>query len=106
MLERCCAATATNAANSISKLLDDFNFRTENRMKVKENVKEFWTRSMYVYPELFKLASVIFSISPNEVATDLSTLNFVLNKFRNSLTDESLQQIMFVKLNEELFLNA
>lgn len=90
---------------TIRSLLDDFNYRGNNRLTSTESVTEFWKRNRNSQPELYALAEIIFSIFSTEVSTErhFSALGFVLNKFRNSLSDKSLQEIMFMKLNEEIF---
>lgn len=92
----------------IRALLDDFNYSGNNRLISDENVRQFWKENQKRMPELSKLADVIFSIWSTEVLTErnFSTLSFVLNKYRNSLSAESLEEIMFVKLNEDLFFDA
>lgn len=75
-----------------------------NRLPIGHSVIEFWQNSYTTRPELCKLASIMFAIPPTEVICEqhFSTLNFVYNKLRNSLSDESLQRILFIKLNFEL----
>lgn len=97
--------------NTIALLLDDFNFSGANRLRSQESVLEYWRNNRSTKPELYKLAEVVFAISPAQVTTEwhFSSLGFILNKFRNSLSDESdesLEEIMFMKLNEDVFWNV
>lgn len=104
MLQSKCTQARNNQTKNIRRLLEEFDFES-NRMPSGTNVAEFWQNSVATRPELFKLAAVILSIPPAEVTCEraFSTLNFVFNKLRNRLSDKSLQRIMFIKLNLELF---
>lgn len=89
----------------IETLLNEFDFSGNKRMNSKESVRDYWQNNMDNRPELFKLASVIFAVQSTEVSTErnFSVLNFILNRYRNSLSDESLERIMFMKVNQNLF---
>lgn len=89
---------------SIEILLEEFDF-TNNRMRSDANIFEYWTNSQESRPELYKLASVLLAVSPTDVVSErnFSVLSFIFNKYRNSLSDKSLELIMFIKCNEKLF---
>lgn len=92
--------------NDINAVLEAFSFTAENRLHSNANIFEFWRQNRYSRPELYQLSKVIFSIFATEVVSEkhFSTLAFILNRLRNRLTDDALEQIMFIKLNEDLFL--
>lgn len=54
---------------------------------------------------MYKLAKVIAAIPPTEVQIerDFSKLNFVFSNRRCSLTEDKLEDIMIIYLNDELF---
>lgn len=105
---RCKSLPDIRPRQNIEVLLNEFNFCGRNRISSSEKVLEFWRNNEEARPELFKLAAIVFGAPPTEVTTerDFSSTNFILNKFRNKLDDETLDQILFVKLNEEIFLNT
>lgn len=104
LLQSKCTQNPNTHTKNISLLLDEFDYQTK-RISSGMDILDFWKNSVNTRPELSKLAAVIFSIPPAEVICErhFSTLSFVFNKLRNRLSDESLQRIMFIKLNHELF---
>ncbi|XP_055308213.1 uncharacterized protein LOC129572295 [Sitodiplosis mosellana] len=104
MLQSKCNQAKNSHQKKILQLLNEFDFQSE-RTPTGIDIIEFWTNNAASRLELAKLAAVLFAIPAAEVICerDFSTLNFVYNKLRNKLNDESLQCIMFIKSNEEIF---
>lgn len=86
----------------IEHILDTFN---PAPITSKENILEWWEANKNENHELYKLASVVFAIPPTEVQIerDFSSLNFVFSNRRCNLTEEMLEYIMVIHLNEEVF---
>lgn len=104
MLQSKCDRAKSLHQKRIDHLLNEFDFQSE-RTPTGIDIIDFWATNIASRPELANLAAVVFSIPPAEVMCerDFSTLNFVFNKLRNKLNDESLQCIMFIKSNEDIF---
>lgn len=92
-------------AVDISVILNEFEKTPP--LNVHANIYDFWEANKTKWPELYLLAQVLFSIPATEVNTErfFSHLNFILNKFRNKLSDESLEHILLIKLNPDMFYN-
>lgn len=86
----------------IDMLLESFN---PPIVSSKTDILEYWESLKDDNEELYKLATVIFSIPPTEVQIerDFSELNFVFNALRCALTKERLEDIMIINLNKDLF---
>lgn len=65
----------------------------------------FWEENKTKYPELHKLAEVIFAISPTQAVVErsFSTLSYVFNSRRNQLSEVTLENILICSLNKDLF---
>lgn len=70
-----------------------------------ECLLKYWEGNQKQHPELYKLAKVIYSVSPTEVQIerDFSKLNFVFSDRRCQLTKERFQDIMIIHINPDLF---
>lgn len=81
------------------------DFWNVQRIKSSESVMHFWNNNRATRPDLYRLAEVVFAAAPTEVAVErnFSTLDFILTKLRNSLSDESVERILLIKLNKALF---
>lgn len=75
------------------------------RISSDSNIVEFWKNNKTVCPELRELAVILLSASPTEVEVErnFSHLKCILNRLRNSLSDQSVKDIMLIKLNKDLF---
>lgn len=81
------------------------DFWNVQRIKASESVMHFWNNNRATRPDLYRLAEVVFAAAPTEVAVErtFSTLDFILTKLRNSLSDKSVERILLIKLNKSLF---
>lgn len=81
------------------------DFWNVQRLKATENVMHFWNNNRATRPDLYRLAEIVFAAAPTVVAVErtFSTLDFILTKLRNSLSDHSVERILLIKLNKELF---
>lgn len=74
------------------------------RVKATDNIALRWETEKFTFPILYQLAKMIMAVAPTEVSVErnFSTLDFILTKRRNRLTDENLEAILFIKLNSTL----
>lgn len=68
----------------------------------------YWNSIHSEYPNLYEVAKIVLAVPPTEVGIErnFSHLDFILNKRRNSLTDETLETILILRLNRNLFSEA
>ncbi|XP_036317372.1 uncharacterized protein LOC118732350, partial [Rhagoletis pomonella] len=66
-----------------------------------DDVLKFWKGKQYTDPELYELSNVCFAVPPTQVTIEraFSTLRLVLTDYRNQLSQETLENILLVKLN-------
>lgn len=86
--------------------LDEFNPTSCGfRLKSNQNVVEYWMQQQQNHPEIFELASIIFSINPTEVPIerDFSRLRHIFGENRCSLSSNRLSDILMIHLNKDLF---
>lgn len=97
-------ATATKLKNdSIDEEIQKFCQNPRAEATVNMNMK--WESLKFSFPILYELAKTIMAVAPTEVSCErnFSTLDFILNKRRNRLSDHNLETILFIKLNQSLF---
>ncbi|XP_031621984.1 uncharacterized protein LOC116340010 [Contarinia nasturtii] len=87
---------------NISDLIDQFQ---PEIMSPSQSVLNFWEAEKTKNPELYILASIIFSVPPTEVQIerDFSSLDFVFTKRRGNLCQQRLEDIFIIHLNKDLF---
>lgn len=71
---------------------------------VRTSALEFWEHHKEKMPELYKLASAVFAVPPTESSVEcaFSALAIVLAPRRTKLGDDTLQNILIVRLNQNL----
>lgn len=76
----------------------------EKRAPAKAPCLELWENRKKKFPELYILASVINGIPPTQASVErcFSALSYIINTRRCSLSHESLEDILVVKLNENM----
>lgn len=94
--------TSRTYEKDIETIIDTFQ---PDVMPFSNSVLKYWNLAKKDHPELYKLASVVYSVPPTEVQIerDFSSLNFVFSNRRCSLTAERLEDIMLIHLNSDLF---
>lgn len=77
----------------------------ENRQPHHYDVWNHWLARKYSHPELFEVAMVVFSGPSSQASVEraFSALALVLSDLRTGLSDEALQHILMIKLNNEIF---
>lgn len=74
-------------------------------MSSEKSVLQFWEEAKQEHNRLYDLAMVVYSVPPTEVQMerDFSKLGFVFGDRRCRLTEERLEDIMNIHLNDEVF---
>lgn len=68
------------------------------------SIYDFWKQNKPKFPNLFKLAEVIYSISPTQAIVEraFSTLSHIFSSKRNNIKEKLLEDILLISLNKEL----
>lgn len=84
------------------------NFAKIDRKLHTTKIFPYWNSIKSVYPDLYEVAKIVLAVPPTEVSVErnFSHLDFILNKRRNNLTDETLETILLLRLNRNLFSEA
>lgn len=106
MLREKCSSEVSQNKKAIEILLEEFDFSNSHRVKSDASIFDYWVNRQESRPELYRLVSVLLSVPPTDVVSErhFSVLNFVFTKYRNTLSDEALERIMFIKCNEDIFM--
>lgn len=90
---------STDAVTNIRTRLIDFG--NIPRQPTTSNLLLFWEENKSKYFELHSLAIIVHASPSTEVKIErnFSTLKFVLNRLRNSLSDYDLEKILIIKFN-------
>ena len=78
-------------------------FENLKRMRIDSNVINFWKNDAAVeFPILKKIANIVLlaPIAETDVERLFSHLNFILNKYRSTLSGPLLEDIMILRLNK------
>ncbi|XP_029734556.1 uncharacterized protein LOC115269892 [Aedes albopictus] len=80
----------------------------EPRQNYNYNVWDHWLRRKTTHPELYAVAMVVLSTPSNQVSVEraFSVLGLVLSNLRTQLAEDTLTNILLVKLNKALFPQA
>lgn len=107
-MERQQSDAGTSNVENISILEEITKFSAKGRSNATNDMNKSWEAEKFIFPILYELAKTIMAVAPTEVSVErnFSTLDFILNKRRNRLTDPNLEMILFTKLNKSLFYHA
>lgn len=83
----------------------DVESKARKRDVLSSHSMDYWEANKANKPELYEIAKIVFAVASTEVCVErnFSALNFILNKYRCSLTDEMLEEILFIRLNKSMF---
>lgn len=105
-LESNTGTSDTNTEGVMFKL-QQFNVDYEKRKResASRHAMDFWYENKHQMPELYELARLVFAVCPTETSVErnFSGLSYILNRYRTNLGDERLENILFLRLNKELF---
>lgn len=107
--ERLASSSSSTATKdtSLELQLETF-FRNETFANVQNanGILGYWASSAvrFEYDKLYELARVLMSVPATQVSVEraFSTLRFILNDYRTSLGDDSLENILLLKLNSDM----
>lgn len=98
------SSSALNPKEMIKKILNDF---IGEELPLTASILPYWNAKIETNPELYKLASVLMAIPPTQTTVErvFSALALVLTPHRTRLGDETLENILLVRLNHDLLIN-
>lgn len=79
------------------------NFKDEESLT--KSVLLYWEEQKSLKPELYKLANIIFAISPTQASVEraFSALALILTPLRTQMSDKLLFEILLVRLNKSIY---
>uniref|UniRef100_A0A0K8UWC0 HAT C-terminal dimerisation domain-containing protein n=1 Tax=Bactrocera latifrons TaxID=174628 RepID=A0A0K8UWC0_BACLA len=79
----------------------------DTRMPFQTNILDYWKGLRSHEPALAKLAEVVLSVpcSQTSVERAFSALSLILTKHRSRLNAQNINNLLLIRLNEELFNN-
>lgn len=88
---------------SIERKVKQLSFQP--RASAESNVLDYWERQKITEPEMHKLAQVVLSVPCTQVTAEraFSALGLILTDRRVNLSEKMLSNVLFVKLNSDLF---
>lgn len=88
---------------AFADLLESFD--SMKRMPVASDPLKYWKAKENDYPEMYMLVKIVFAVpgSQSAIERNFSALNKTLTKFRASLSDETVERILFLRCNRSLF---
>lgn len=80
----------------------EIDYYNPKPIALDRDIMEYWEEKKFVFPNLYQLAKVVHSVPATEVSVEraFSALRLVLTDLRCNISTETLQKIMFVKLNK------
>lgn len=77
------------------------------RSALDRSAIDYWAERKHTNKELYELSTITNSVPITQVSVErpFSALAFILSPLRNSLSAESLENILLIRLNKEVFLN-
>lgn len=96
---------AEDGADEIANKLHEYS-RTK-RCALGMNPIEYWSKRKASHKESYELSMITNSVPITQVSVEraFSSLAFILNPLRNSLAPDTLENILVVRLNKEVFLS-
>lgn len=97
--------TADNDADNIANKLNEYSL--SKRCPLEINPIRYWADRKTSHKELYELFLITNSVPITQVSVEraFSSLAFILNPLRNSLASDTLENILLVRMNEEVFLS-
>lgn len=90
--------TAVEEPINLKDLLEGF---CGIKMPHNLSILEFWEKNKLDMPDLYKLATTVFAVPPTQASVEraFSALALVILPRRTNLSDETMQQILLIRLN-------
>ncbi|XP_036317391.1 uncharacterized protein LOC118732368 [Rhagoletis pomonella] len=79
----------------------------QSKMPFNTDIINYWKNLQIPEPTLSKLSQIILSVPSSQTSVEraFSALSLILTKHRSRLSSENLNNLLFIKLNENLFKN-
>lgn len=80
-------------------------YENEKACNMKEPVMKFWQEHGHKYDLLQPLAEIIHAVPSNQCCTEraFSSLSYVRNRYRMSLSPRNLSNVLMIRLNKDVF---
>lgn len=80
-------------------------YESEKPYNIKEPVMKFWQENEGEYRLLRSLANIIHAVPSNQCCTEraFSSLSYIRNKYRMSLSPQNLSNVLMIRLNKDVF---
>lgn len=96
-----------NSGRPTNKVIQDSlcEFRKENRIPTNVNILKWWKEQQNQRPELYDISKIILAASATQVSVErlFSAVKFIMSPRRNRLDDDSLNAVLILKTNKDLF---
>lgn len=92
-----------NSAGSEEMFKNTINlYDNIGRIHSKRKILEYWEDKKDIYPELYKVSRVLFSVPGTQVSVEraFSSFNFIFTDKRNSIDESILDDILLLRLNK------
>lgn len=80
------------------------NLSNADRMPFETNILDYWKNRKYTDPELGMLTDVALAVPSTQVSVEraFSALSLILTKNRTKLSNETINNLLLIKLNNNL----
>lgn len=80
-------------------------FGLVKRSALCERTIDFWAQNKTTFKEVYELAKIVHAVPVTQVTVEraFSSLAFILTALRNSLHADTLENILLIRLNKEIF---
>lgn len=91
--------------DSIAEELNKFEL--VKRSALSEKNMDFWAKNKTTFKQLYELAKIVHAVPVTQVSVEraFSSLTFILHALRNRMHPDTLEQILLIRLNKEIFQN-
>lgn len=99
------ASQDTSISTSLFDQLEDLSRSPRLKLEQGQSILDYWYGQKQAKPDLYSLAMVALAAPATQVSNEraFSTLAFILTKLRTRLGESTLANILFIRLNAELF---
>ncbi|XP_041767441.1 uncharacterized protein LOC121591114 [Anopheles merus] len=104
-IRKCTAPRGEEIQTSVNKILRQLiSLDAEAHQNSHFDVWNFWLMRKSTHPELYEVATLLLSVPSNQVSVEraFSALGLVLSDKRTRMNDDTLENILLIKLNQPL----
>lgn len=101
--EKCSSSSIEPNVMSMESVLQSFD--SLDRLPPSTDPLKFWSSKKSTHPQMYELARVVFAVPGTQAAVErtFSSLDKIITKFRGSLSDKTIERIMFMRCNRSIF---